>query len=52
MTYPTLADRLYTFLLLEVETGTVHWMIINIPGSRLASGRDKIINILGSRLTQ
>jgi len=39
VTYPAQPDRLYTFLLMEVETGTLHWMVINIPGSRLTSGQ-------------
>ncbi len=38
VTYPAQADRLYTFLLMEAETGTLHWMVINVPGSRLDSG--------------
>ena len=38
VTYPSQPDQLYTFLLVEAETRTLHWMIINIPGSRLAAG--------------
>ncbi len=38
VTYPAQTDQLYTFLLLEAETRTLHWMLVNVPGAKLAEG--------------
>lgn len=37
--YPAETDRLYTVLLVDVDTLFLHWLVINIPGTSLADGQ-------------